>query len=467
MIAAAVLSLAIVAQDPSALRVAPTDTATVQATLYQGEALEVRGQKGEFLQVYDHRLERAGYIRAWQVRTVTDRPEDAAALLSVVRFLHDAPGQEALGIAYAAAYLKAAPANAIDGEAFDAFGTFAERLARMASARQPAAGNPALSSHLEVATGYGVRFVSIDEGDHVELCYDGEAYRRVMALPASEEQRARAALALTKAECIDPGLTPVNRAALDQWRAEVLNRVVINDLPGYLKNRIHMARAGVYASLSFEAAREGKADQALVQSAVEELTEVVPADLADADSNRYSEAAVRVSAVRYRLQPAAAHVGPVGVATVPGEPGQTCVILTDKNHDQAHPLVSRCSYGQVALNSARFNAASSAMLLAVEPTDGWQELWLFRRNDAGWSVEVLPPASDVGLGYVECAGFVPNLNQFLAVRETMVNGRFVKSFEIIDMTTLETQLHADAPRSINAFYRWQDAAWKRDTLSLR
>jgi hypothetical protein len=108
MIAATVLSLAIVAQDPSALRVAPTDTATIEATLYQGEALEVRGQKGEFLQVYDHRLERAGYIRAWQVRTVTDRPEDAPALLSVVRFLHDAPGEESLGIAYAAAYLKAA-----------------------------------------------------------------------------------------------------------------------------------------------------------------------------------------------------------------------------------------------------------------------------------------------------------------------------------------------------------------------
>jgi hypothetical protein len=115
MIAATVLSLAIVALDPSALRVAPTDTATIEATLYQGEALEVRGQKGEFLQVYDHRLERAGYIRAWQVRTVTDRPEDAPALLSVVRFLHDAPGEESLGIAYAAAYLKGAPASAIDG----------------------------------------------------------------------------------------------------------------------------------------------------------------------------------------------------------------------------------------------------------------------------------------------------------------------------------------------------------------
>jgi hypothetical protein len=467
MIAATVLSLAIVASDASALRVSPTDSATIEATLYQGEALEVRGQKGEFLQVYDHRLERAGYIRAWQVRTITDRPEDAPALLSVVRFLHDAPGEESLGIAYAAAYLKAAPASAIDGEAFEAIGTFAERLARMASARQPATGNPALASHLEVATGYGIKFISLDDGDHVELCYDGESYRRVMALPASDEQRARAALALTKGQCVDPGLTPTAREALDQWRADVLGRVTLTDLPPYLKNRIHLAKAGVLASLSFETARDGKPDQALVQSAIEELTEVVPADLADADANRYSEAAVRVSAVRYRVQAGIAHVGPVGVATIPGEPGQTCVVLTDKNHDQAHPLVSRCTYGQVALNSVRFNPANNAMLLAVEPTDGWQELWLFRRGAAGWTADVLPPATDVGLGYIECAGFVPNLNQFLAVRETRVNGRFVKSFEIIDMNTLETQLHADAPRSLNAFYRWQDAAWKRDTLSLR
>jgi hypothetical protein len=480
MIAAAALSFAIVAQDQSALRASPSDTSIVSATLYQGEPLEVRGQKGEYLQVYDHRIERAGYIRAWQVRPVTDKPEDAPALLAVVRFLHDAPGQESLGIAYAAAYLNAAPASAIDGEPFEAIGTFADRLARTASARQNtqtqstpvsaavANANATLAAHLDVATNYGVKFSSFDRDDHVQLCYDGEAFRRVMALPASDTQRANAALALTSAQCIDPAITPSARAALDQWRADVLNRVKISELAPYLKDRIHLAKAGVYSSLTFEAARAGVPDQAMAQTALAELTAVVPQDLTESDLSSYSEASIRVSTVRYRIAPIASQGGAIQVATLPGDqPGQTCVLLTDKTHNQAHPLVSRCTFGIPAINSARLNARGSAMVMAVTPTDGWQELWVFQHRDSGWTVDVLPPGVDVGLGYVEFAGFVPDLDQFLAVREVRTNGRFVRTFEVIDMATLATQLHADAPTSIKAFYRWQDATWKHQTLSLR
>jgi hypothetical protein len=174
-----------------------------------------------------------------------------------------------------------------------------------------------------------------------------------------------------------------------------------------------------------------------------------------------------VSAVRYRLAPLVNHGGAVQVTIQPGEPGQNCVVLTDANHGPAHPLASRCTFGLPALNSVRFNARESAMVMVVEPTDGWQELWLFKRHDDGWSVDVVPPGDEVGLGYIEFAGFVPGLDQFLAAREVRVNGRFVKTFEIIDMATLTPQLRADAPSSMKAFYRWQDAAWKRQTLSLR
>lgn len=135
IIAAAVV-LAIVTQDQAALRASPKDTAQQQAVLWQGDSLEIRGEKQDFLQVYDHRRERAGYIRASQVRKVSLAPADAPELLSVVRFLRDTPGAESLGIGYAAAYLKAAPAAAITAEPFDALGSMADRLARRASSKQ-------------------------------------------------------------------------------------------------------------------------------------------------------------------------------------------------------------------------------------------------------------------------------------------------------------------------------------------
>jgi len=100
----------IVVQDQTALRAAPKDSAQQQAVLWQGDVLEVRGTRLDYLQVYDHRRERAGFVRAAQVRSLATQPEDAADLLAVARFLRDTSGAEALGIGYAAAYLEAAPA---------------------------------------------------------------------------------------------------------------------------------------------------------------------------------------------------------------------------------------------------------------------------------------------------------------------------------------------------------------------
>ena len=95
--------MAIVVQDQAALRAAPRDSAQQQAQLWSGDALEIRGERLDFLQVYDHRRERAGFIRASQVRRVSLAAADAPELLSVVRFLRDTPGSEALGISYVAA----------------------------------------------------------------------------------------------------------------------------------------------------------------------------------------------------------------------------------------------------------------------------------------------------------------------------------------------------------------------------
>ena len=245
MLATALAVIAIVTQDQSALRAAPRDSAPQQAVLWQGDRLEIRGEKGDFLQVYDHRRERAGHIRSTQIRIQSLKPDAAPELLALVRFIKDTPGSEALGIGYTAAYLMVVPPDALNGEAFDALGTMAERLARRASARQNKAASDALAAHLEVAADYGISMQSFEREGQVQLCYDGEAHRRVLALPSTDHQKAQAALALTKHECVPPTLTPVERFAQDNWRAEVLDRVETRNLPEVIKNRLHLRKAGV------------------------------------------------------------------------------------------------------------------------------------------------------------------------------------------------------------------------------
>ncbi len=132
--------LAIVVQDQAQLRSAPKDAAAAHVVLWQGDALEIRGNRLDYLQVYDHRRERAGFIKASYVRQVSLQAEDAAQTLAVLRFVRDTPGAESLGISYAAAYLKAAPAPQIWPEVFDALGSMAERLARRASQGNRAQG---------------------------------------------------------------------------------------------------------------------------------------------------------------------------------------------------------------------------------------------------------------------------------------------------------------------------------------
>ena len=59
------------------------------------------------------------------------------------------------------------------------------------------------------------------------------------------------------------------------------------------------------------------------------------------------------------------------------------------------------------------------------------------------------------------------IGKLLAAREAKVNGKFVRSFEVLNMETLNVEKHADRPDSLSLFYRWQDPAWKRQTVSLR
>jgi hypothetical protein len=470
--------MAIVVADQAPLRASPRDSAQQQAQLGPGEVLEVRGERLDYLQVYDHKRERAGFVRASQVRRTALSPAEAPELLSVIRFLRETPGSEALGLGFTAAYIQAAPAEALRGadgsEAFDALGTMADRLAHRASfgGALPKPAQAALASHLEVATGYGIKFASYEREGRMQICYDGEAFRRVLAMEASQpQQRVRAALALTRPECVDPNLKPLERARLDEWRAEVLDRADAAALPGYLRNRVQMRRASLWSTLAYERSRQGRADaDTAAQRSLAELAGVSKGDVTDIDQAAYNDTAMRVNASRWAALPFAAAVPArwPAVVTAPGQPGETCVMLVDAKNDAAHPLAKRCTYALVWPQSATLNREGNALALAVQPLEAWRELWVFRKRANGWSLDVLPPAaSSPDVGYVEFAGWVPGGRQMLVAREARDGGKFKREFQVLRLDSLTVERRAGEARSLQAFQHWQDPAWKRMTVSLR
>ena len=486
---------ALVTQDAVPLRAGARSGGSPLASLTQGELLEVRGQRLDYLQVWDLARERGGFVRASAVRALALSPAEAPELLALVRFLRDRPGSESLGLGLAAAYLKAAPAGSIDAEAFDAMGTMAERLAWRANVAAANAANvpvrpgePSVAAQLEVAADLGVRFDSLERDGHVWLCYDGDAFRHVLALRPSPEQSARAALALTRHDCVDDMTPPLQRWQIDQARAEVLARVPAADLPPYVRNRIRLRQAGVWSTIAWEDSRRlavegGTAPAGLPvvgandvlaagNEALEALAGVDKSELADDDESTWTDAAMRVGASRWAAEPVfAPSATGLHVATQPGQPGETCVLLVDGKHGIDHPLARRCTFGTVWTASARVDAGAMAVTLAVQPLATWRELWMFRKGADGWTLQVLPPSTEAGgVGYVEFAGWVPGTGQVLAAREVrdpQHASRFLRSYELLDGRTLATQKTADAPSSLKAFNRFQDAAWKRTTVSLR
>src|SRR6185369_513463 len=274
MIALALVA-AIVTQDATPLRAAAKQTAAQQTMVYAGDLLELRGERQGWLQVYDYRHERPGYVRPWQVRAFPVDEKSAVELAAVIDFVRDQPGAESLGIGLVALYLRAAPAAAVGAEVFDALGGMAQRLARRGTA-----------GPIEVAESYGVHFKSfVDPGSRdgkARLCYDGEAFRRVLALSASPAAKARAALGLTEPGCVDPSLGASERETLAAWQADVLDKVDAAALPPWLGNRVRLRVASVRAAVTYAHARKGdwKAARADEEAAEHALALVDKSELA-------------------------------------------------------------------------------------------------------------------------------------------------------------------------------------------
>ncbi|MCL2020839.1 MAG: hypothetical protein FWG81_01730 [Betaproteobacteria bacterium] len=478
------LSLAIVTQDQIPLRGSPAENSARHAVLSHGDTLEVRGLKGDYLQVYDHRRERAGYILATQAVQHELTPKTAPKLLAVTEFLKNQPGNEALGIAYGAAFLKAAPAEIIDAEVFDALGTMADRLAWRASriTQNDEKAARTVSAHMETVAGYGVSFYSVERNDKMTLCYDGDAWRHVLDLPASATQKAKAALSLTRHECVKTTLLPSERLDTDLRRAKILDRVLEDgtrqgDLPEHLRNRLKTRAAGVWASIAHRQAIKPDSDAASVleagQNAETHLAGVNKNTLTANDRLAWDVAAIRVGASRWAMQPqtlAQPGKGRPGIQIAAGEnPGQTCIKVIPANPGKNAPdNPARCTYGHVWTASLSVSPDGNLMTLAVQPLETWRELWVFRQEADGWQLDIVPPSTDnPELGYIEFAGWVPGNKQMLVAREIVVNGQSRTSFELWNRNTLTIERRADKPGNLTAFYRWQDPAWKGGTVAVR
>jgi hypothetical protein len=286
-------------------------------TLWQGDLVEIRGEQAEYLKVYSYRRERGGYLRNEAVRKVGLSEADAPELLAVMRFLRDTPGSEALGISYGAAYLKAVSPRAMTSEAFDAIGQMAERLADTASGR----GAPAtsVSARLEVVSQFGVRMRSFERNGRMQVCYDGELFRSVLTRAGSTaDQRARAVLALTRADCVEPDTSLTARAALDEERRDLLEAVQDANLTPVMRSRLRARRAAVWSAITFAQARHGQPVLPAAQRALAELTAVHAADLGETYQSEYADAVLRVSAIRW-----ATAQGAVGSQSPAAPPLQT------------------------------------------------------------------------------------------------------------------------------------------------
>jgi hypothetical protein len=468
---------ALIVQDAVALRAAPRDAATQQARLWQGELVEIRGERLEYVQVWDHQRERGGYVRASQLRRLSLDAAHADELLAVLRFVKDSAGSEGLGFGYGAAWLRAASPAQLSGpvgaEVLDAVAGAAQRLAQRASAAGLSRGaQEALLGQLDAAGRYGIRFNSHEIGDRMQICYDGELFTRVLAMPAaSAEQRARAALALTDPACEDPALGVLQRIQRQEDNARLLDQADAPGLPPVLKNRLQMRRASVWSAVAFERSRRapGGADAATAaERALEALARVDPQGLPDTDAGLMNDAVMHVNASRWAAVPASAPGKGLQLRTSPGaQAGQTCVSLHGGAAGSA-PLLTQCSHGVVWTASFSVNREGNAAALAVQPMAGWRELWLLRKQAGGWTLSVLPPAPTLpGIGYAELAGWVPGGRQVLVAREARGEGAYQRRYEVLDLATLAPQRQASDPSVLGAFQRWQMPQWKQQSVSLR
>lgn len=458
----AAVATGLVVVDQAALRAAPRDAAPLLVPLWRGEALQLRGARGDWLQVWDAHRERGGFVRAAQVMPLAAGDAVVPDLAAQLRLLRQQPGAEALGIGVAAALVERAGgawlASAAGAEMLDTLVLLQERLAlrvQAAAATQQASA----AAHADVAQRYGfpLRATARPDGA-LQLCPDAQPATLLRGHPgATAAQRARAALALTRSDCVAADLLPSQRLALLEQHVAWLEGIDPAALVPTERNRLLLRRASVLARVAF-ARRDGDATSAAA-AAFAAWSQLIPAELTDDDAPAVREAAIRLSPQRWLLQAAvdARRLGRFELRLERGGPGETCLAWTGPSTREP---VRRCSHGVIHLASARLAPDGMAVALSVQPLDGWTELW--RLGDAG-RVQVLPPAAEApGLGSVEWAGWSLTQGgvQILVAREAGAGGRSLRRFEVYGPELSQPLRWAGEPGVLAAFQRSADPGWK-------
>jgi hypothetical protein len=432
------------------------------------------------------------------VRVYRVDAETAPELAAVVRFLRDASGYESLGIGYAAMALRAAPAGSDTSEILASIGSLADRLARRASARRADSKDTTLAAHVDVAQSYGVKFRVVEPetvGGRARICYDGEAWEQLLAVPTAPPiERARAALFLAADPCRDPAQPPTEARLQNDRRLRALESIdfaTANAIPAALAGRVRLRHAEALAWRAFDQARQGNAEAAARSegAAVRELALCDRGVLAPEDLDLYEEVAVRVAASRWATEtpPKDAGKRAVAVTFAPRAPGETCVRVVERAGDKpgaaaspgapaspgaaaSHRLLGeRCTFGVVWPSALRWAPSGTAATLAVQPLPAWTELWTLRRGDDGsWTFDTLTAAiTDPDVGYVESAGFSPDGNHLLVVREARVAGHIARRFQVLGTSALAVEKWASNADKLIAFKRWSAPSWRTGTLALR
>lgn len=434
---------ALVVPEQLPLRAAPRDAAPVLTPLIRGEALEVRGQQGDWLQVWDHGRERGGFVRSGALLAVEKEP---AALLVQLRLARQQLGSEGLGLGLAAALIEQADVDWLRGpqgaELLEHLIALQERLAARANA-----GSNSAALQAQVAARYGHPLRQLSRADGSQwLCPAAEPAQLLRGLPgASPSQQARAALQLTAGECAVGTLAE---------RLALLQDIELKALTPPLRKSLLMRRAGLQASLAYAERADDAAARSRAQAALADWLRLNPAEFDDDDQAMLREAAIRVAPMRWLVQEAGSlKRGKLELRRVAGSsPGQSCLQIAEQTH---------CSHGLLLWNSLRATPDGQALLLAVQPLDGWTELW---RLGADGSLQVLPPAAATpgvsAIGIAEWAG--SDRGQLLVAREAWVDGKALRRFEILPDGSLHAQplRWAGEAMLLAAFQRGAAAEWK-------